>query len=188
MTDPEVRQIRDSKVLAAMSHPLRRRLMDVLEVYGPSTASALAQRTGQAVGNISHHLKVLAASELVEEVAELARDRRERWWRKVSGGLSWSAKDFKDDPVADAAESLGLDREFHLARTYLATGELYGQEWEGAAFAVDTWARMTPDELVILNKEIIELLINKWAKREIPDDGKHREPVFLFTHGFPAKP
>ena len=40
MTDPEMREIRDSKVLAAMSHLLRRRLMDVLEVYGPSTASA----------------------------------------------------------------------------------------------------------------------------------------------------
>jgi DNA-binding transcriptional ArsR family regulator len=188
MTDPEVREIRDSKVLAAMSHPLRRRLMDVLEVYGPSTASALAQRTDQAVGNISHHLKVLAASELVEEVPELARDRREHWWRKAYDGLRWSAKDFEDDPIADAAESLSLDRQFNLARTNLATRGTYREEWEGAAFAMDTWAQLTPEELETLGNEVIDLIINKWSNREIPDDGKHREPVFLFARGFPAKP
>jgi DNA-binding transcriptional ArsR family regulator len=188
MTVPDVREIRDSKVLAAMSHPLRRRLMDVLEVHGPSTASALAQRTGQAVGNISHHLKVLAASDLVEEVPELARDRRERWWRKAYDGLNWSATNFKDDPVADAAESLSLDHQANLARTWLAERENYGEMWEEASFSTDAWAQMTPEELDSLNEEIVALVIRKWAKREVPDDGQERKPVFLFARGFPAQP
>ncbi|MFI1889400.1 hypothetical protein [Streptomyces jumonjinensis] len=34
--------------------------MDVLKVEGPGTVSALAGRTGQAVGNVSHHIRVLA--------------------------------------------------------------------------------------------------------------------------------
>jgi DNA-binding transcriptional ArsR family regulator len=187
MTDPEVREIRDSKVLAAMSHPLRRRLMDVLEVHGPSTASALAQRTGQAVGNISHHLKVLAASDLVEEVPELARDRRERWWRKAYDGLRWSSKDFKDDPVADAAESLSLDHQAHLARTWLSERGSYGEEWEGTAFATDTWANLSPAELREVAQETVALFV-KWSNRETPDDGQERKPVFLFGRGFPAQP
>jgi DNA-binding transcriptional ArsR family regulator len=187
MTDREVREVRDSKVLAAMSHPLRRRLMDVLEVHGPSTASALAQRTGQAVGNISHHLKVLAASDLVEEVPELARDRRERWWRKAYDGLRWSAKDFKDDPVADAAVSLSLDRQNNLVRTWISERESYGEAWEGASFATDTWAHLSPDELRQLAEETIALF-TKWSHRETPDDGQERKPVFLFGHGFPAQP
>src|SRR4051812_21439100 len=66
MEEKNVREIRDSKALAAMSHPLRRRLLDVLHLDGPATASTLAAQTGKAVGNVSHHLKVLAASELVE--------------------------------------------------------------------------------------------------------------------------
>ena len=71
MTDsPGIRQITDSRVLAAFSHPLRRRLMDVFTVDGPATASMLAEATGQAVGNVSHHLKVLASAELIEEVPE----------------------------------------------------------------------------------------------------------------------
>ena len=83
----ETREIKDSKALAAMAHPLRRRLMDVLKVNGPATVSALAEHTGHAVGNISHHLTVLAENELVEEVPELARDRRERWWRRHRSGV-----------------------------------------------------------------------------------------------------
>ncbi|MFC0099602.1 hypothetical protein ACFFKH_19035 [Micromonospora marina] len=35
MERPSVRQVTDSRVLAALAHPLRRRLMDVLKVYGP---------------------------------------------------------------------------------------------------------------------------------------------------------
>ena len=46
----DVRQVTDSRVLAAMSHPLRRRLLDVLAVYGPQPVGALAERTGQAPG------------------------------------------------------------------------------------------------------------------------------------------
>ncbi len=49
-------------MLAAMTHPLRRRLLTLLKVDGPAMASTLAERTGQAVGNISHHLRVLGAS------------------------------------------------------------------------------------------------------------------------------
>ena len=85
MGRPDVAAVTDSRaVLAALAHPFRRRLMDVLKVDGPSTAACSpAHRPG--VGNVSHHLKVLAAAGLVEEAPELARDRRERWWRLVTG-------------------------------------------------------------------------------------------------------
>jgi hypothetical protein len=28
----------------------------------------------------------------------------------------------------------------------------------------------------------------RWSRREIPDDGVEREPVFVFSRGFPAQP
>ena len=102
-------------MLSALAHPFRARLLDALKVDGPSTASALSRRTGQAVGSVSHHLKVLSDVGLVEEVPELARDRRERWWRLVSQGLRWSWSDLVDDPVAleagAAAESMEFRRQ-----------------------------------------------------------------------------
>jgi DNA-binding transcriptional ArsR family regulator len=186
-----VRQITDSRVLAAVSHPLRRRLMDVLKVDGPSTVSMLAERTGQAVANVSHHLKVLGGCDLVQEAPELARDRRERWWRLVSPGLRWSNADFGDDPaavaVANAAVSLNLDRQVSLVRAWHAAAESEHEVWGEGPFSTDRWLHLTPSELAELCAEITGLLA-RWATREVPDDGQRREPVFLFAHGVPARP
>ena len=189
--DPAVRQITDSRVLAALAHPLRRRLMDALKVDGPSTASMLAQRTGQAVANVSHHLRVLGASDLVQEAPELARDRRERWWRLVSPGLRWTTSDFDDDPaaqaVANAAASLNLDRHLGLVRAWYAAREAEREVWGDSPFSTDKWLRLTPAELLRVEQEIVDLL-ERWAARDVSDDGQRRDPVFLFAYGVPAQP
>jgi DNA-binding transcriptional ArsR family regulator len=191
MATSDVRQITDSRVLAVLAHPLRRRLMDVLKVDGPATVSALAERTGQAVANVSHHLRMLASAELVEEAPELARDRRERWWRLVSAGIRWSTVDFGTDPaalaVANAAESLNLDRHMGLVRSWYAASETDRQEWGQAAFSTDKWLHLTPAELIELQKQIDEVFAT-WGRREVPDDGQRRRPVFLFAYGVPAQP
>lgn len=190
---PDVRQITDSRVLAAMAHPLRRRLMDVLKVHGPSTVGQLAERTDQAPANVSHHLKVLAAADLVTEAPELARDRRERWWRLVTRALRWSNADFDADPaaraVADAATSLNLDRHVALARAWHAADESTQATWDDAPFSTDHWLRLTPAELAELSREMIDLLA-RWANRDLPDDDDDagRRPVFVFVHGVPARP
>ncbi|WP_030926015.1 ArsR/SmtB family transcription factor [Streptosporangium amethystogenes] len=190
MTDPDDSKVTDSRVLAAMSHPLRRRLMDVLKVHGPATASALAARTDQAIPNISHHLKVLSAAGLIEEAPELAKDRRERWWRLVAPTVRWVTGDFDDDParqaVSNAAVSLGLDRQFNLVRAWFAVRE-ERPEWNGAAFSVDKWLQLTPAELGELEQEILAVL-DRWERRTPPEDEQLREPVFVFTHGVPGQP
>jgi len=187
----DLRQVTDSRVLAAMAHPLRRRLMDLLKVDGPATASMLAERTGEAVGNISHHMKVLAASDLVEEVPELARDRRERWWRLVSAALRWSSRDFENDPageaVAMAAASLGTERQLALLNAWRAASAEEHSAWGEGPFSTDSWMRLSPDELVEFSHEVIGL-IRRWADRDVPDDGVERSPVFVFSHGIPAQP
>jgi len=191
MTIDGVRQITDSRVLAALSHPLRRRLMDVLKVDGPSTASALAARTGQAVGNVSHHLRVLGACNLIEEAPELARDRRERWWRLVSRGVRWNSSDFRDDPaaaaIADAGDSLNLDHHTQRVRSWFATGDDEKATWQDSAFSTDKWLHLTPEELQAVGDEIIAVL-ERWSRRPAADDGAARRPVFVFAHGVPAQP
>ncbi|GAA1387188.1 helix-turn-helix domain-containing protein [Kitasatospora putterlickiae] len=187
-----VRQIADSRVLAALTHPVRRRLLDLLAVDGPATVGLLAERTGQAVGSISHHLKVLADADLVEEAPELARDRRERWWRPTDGTPRWRRADFADDPVAeavaDAAGSLELERQAALVRGWSAARHEYPEPWrEGCAVATDTWLRLTPEEARELAGELVELL-SRWAVRPVPEDGRERRPVFAFAYSVPARP
>jgi DNA-binding transcriptional ArsR family regulator len=190
MTGAELPKVTDSRVLAAMSHPLRRRLMDVLKVHGPATASALAGRTGQAVANISHHVKVLSAAGLIVEAPELAKDRRERWWRLAAPELRWVTSDFDDDParqaVASAAASLHLDRQVSLVRAWYAVRE-ERPAWDGAAFSVDRWLHLSPGELTELEQEILAVL-DRWEQRGLPGGGQAREPVFLFAYGVPAQP
>jgi DNA-binding transcriptional ArsR family regulator len=185
--EKNVREIRDSRALAAIAHPLRHRLLDLLHLDGPATASLLAEKTDQAVGNVSHHLKVLAASDLIEEAPELARDRRERWWRRTSGAIRWGAQDFPDDPIAEAAEVLILDHQHAVAREWLAKRETYPEEWRGAPFSIDGWARLSIAELAELNDRIVALLA-EYRDRTLPDDGAERRPVFLAARASLGRP
>ncbi|MFI5838436.1 ArsR/SmtB family transcription factor [Catenuloplanes sp. NPDC051500] len=191
MTIDGVRKVDDPRVLAALSHPLRRRLMDVLKVEGPGTASVLAAATGQAVGNVSHHLKVLGECGLIEEAPELARDRRERWWRLVSRGLRWTTAEFRGDPaaeaVAEAAQSMNLDYHMSRARAWYAAGDDEREHWANAPFSNDQWLRLTPGELGELEAEVLAL-VERWRSREVPDDGADRRPVYVFTYGVPGRP
>jgi DNA-binding transcriptional ArsR family regulator len=191
MADPQVRHITEARVLAALSHPVRRRLMDALKVYGPSTVGQLAERTGQAAANVSHHLRVLGGCDLIAEAPELARDRRERWWRLATPGVRWSTAEFDDDPaaqaVANAAESLNLDRHASLVRAWFSASEADRRSWATAAFSTDRWLHLTPEELAELGQQIMDLL-QEWGTRDVPEDGRRRDPVFLFAYGIPARP
>ena len=191
MAERTVREITDARVLAALAHPLRSRLMDVLRVHGPSTASILAQRTDQAVGNISHHLRTLAGCGLVEEVPELARDRRERWWRLVDTAVRWSSRDFGSDPAAEALElaasSLNLDRQLRFVRAHQSAGDEERASWPDGPFSTSHWLQLTDAELAEFGSEVIALF-SRWSDREAPDDDQQRRPVFAFAHGVPATP
>jgi len=187
---PTVQTVSDAQALAAMANPHRSRILDALSVDGPSTASALAKRTGQAVGSASHHLKVLAEVGLVVEAPDLARDRRERWWRLVAPARRWSRAEFAGDAgavtAALAAESLALRREFDRSQEWLGNAEAAG-EWDDAAFATQIWLELTPEELRELSVELVNLT-RRWRDRVIPADGRERETVFVFARGFPAQP
>ena len=187
---PGIRTVTDAKALSAMANPFRSRMMDALKVDGPSTASALAQRTGQAVGSASHHLKVLSEAGLVEEAPELAKDRRERWWRLVDAGTRWSRGDFADDTAAVtaayAAEALALQRQFERVQEWNANAATV-PVWDDAAFATQNWMRLTPAELEQVAEEMVDVLL-RWSSRAIPDDGQERESVYVFARGFPAQP
>jgi DNA-binding transcriptional ArsR family regulator len=184
-------QIKDTRVLAAMTHPLRRRLLTLLKVDGPAMASTLADRTGQAVGNISHHLRVLGAAGLIEEAPELAKDRRERWWRRTAGTVSWSARDFAGDDagetIALAAQSINLDYQLATLRAWDTAPPSEKERWPRGPFAVDSWMRLDDAELAELCAELTAV-IRRWGDREIPDDGRERGTVLVFTHGVPGQP
>lgn len=188
MTDPL--HVTEAAVLRAVAHPLRRRVLDVLRVHGPQTASLLAERTGSAVGNLSHHLKVLAAAGLLVEQPALARDRRERWWSLVQTGIAWAEDDFADDPAGAAASAaavqLGLARQLELTRAWLAASAT-DPDWRRAAVSTDAWLSLSVEELAALDGEL-NAVLHRWRTRPAPQDEVARRPVFAYARAFPAQP
>lgn len=190
MASDKIRQITDATVLAALAHPTRRRLMDALVVHGPSTAGQLSERLGVAVGNISHHLKVLAEADLLEEAPELARDRRERWWRRAHAGLRWTRSEVgstaAEEAIADAAEATDFHRQIELTQAWFAGREPL-TDLDRAAYSTIFWLQLNADELTEMSEEIVTVF-RRWYEREVPDDGTERSPVFAFSRAFPARP
>ncbi|NUP51377.1 MAG: helix-turn-helix domain-containing protein [Catenulispora sp.] len=196
---PEPRRITDPEVLKGLSHPLRQRLLRLLTQLGPSTTTILAAHLdGADPGQISYHLRELGKRGFIEEAPELARDRRERWWRVPRGSISWSNTDFQTPEgraVAEAAFAQNVTDQFERLRDYASAAEDWPTEWQRAATSSTTNLRLTPEELRGLCEEL-EGVVRRWAEpgrrdpalrpQEQPEDG--REQVLVFFHAFPEKP
>jgi DNA-binding transcriptional ArsR family regulator len=186
---PANRRHAEPSVIAAVHHPLRRRLLDLLGVEGPATASQLAERTGELVGNVSHHLKVLASADVIEEAPELAKDRRERWWRSVRGSYSWSVADAAGEPagelVATVAEERNLTYHSEKVRQWFEIRSEYDEDWVRAAFATESWLTLTPERLTELSARIGAVIQEYYAS---PSEESTAIPVYVFAHGVPARP
>lgn len=185
------RKVTDPAVLKALAHPLRLRLYELLSARGPATATRLGEHVDEAASLLSYHLRQLARHGYVEEAPDLATDGRERWWRVVPGGISWSTADFLGDPgsraVTATAERQLLARQLDKLQQYADSQDAWGRDWVDAAVGTDALFRLTPDELRALHAEL-QAVVSRWAGRAEPDDGQDRADVFAFLHVFPFRP
>jgi len=135
----------DAQTLRGIAHPLRLRLLNLLREDGPSTATRLAERTGESSGSTSYHLRQLALYGFVEE--DPRTGGRERWWRAVHRGNVLEAEDIQAAP--DEAEAYlrtvaaqyadRVQRWLHRAPALLGI-------WDRAATLSDWRLRLTPAE------------------------------------------
>lgn len=189
------RPVTDAKALRAIAHPLRVRLYEILTAEGPATVSRLADELGAMVGTLSYHLRQLEAHGYIEEAPELARDRRERWWRAIPGGIRWSEVALGDTPggreAADAARRVLLSRQIERLRRWNEHAGAWSEAWRDAAVGTDMLLTLTPAELRQFGEEI-DAVVHRWverSRRHQPKRGvrsrKGRRQVFFFAHAFP---
>jgi DNA-binding transcriptional ArsR family regulator len=180
---PSLRHVEDTKVLRAMAHPLRLRLIGALRKDGPATASELGRRFGESSGMTSYHLRQLERYGFVEEERQ---DGRKRFWRALDEGTEWSI-DTDDTAFVEASSALGgqLVAEYSrwLQRWYAETAD-WDRPWRAAAESMDQWFELTPDELRELSDDV-RALLDRYADRRVPRDGTERA-IVLF-HAFPEK-
>ena len=77
----------DASSLRGLAHPLRVQICDRLGMYGPATATQLAEMLGESSGATSYHLRQLEKYGFVEEDTTRGSGR-ERFWRRVPGATT----------------------------------------------------------------------------------------------------
>ena len=173
--------------LRALAHPDRLRILGVLRVEGPSTATALAQRFGLNSGATSYHLRQLHGHGFIEPAEDLG-NKRERWWRSRH-----------ESTLFDNAELTGSDLEGGLAFAQAVVSRHAAQiqqaheryrdlpvEWRKASMQSDFLLPLTPDQAKALNDRISALL---WeAKAATPPPGEAppgTQTYMVVLYGFP---
>ncbi|WP_405592251.1 helix-turn-helix domain-containing protein [Streptomyces sp. NBC_01190] len=185
-TSAEGHQPTDPKSMRALAHPTRLRLLAELRIRGPQTVGLLSDILGEPVGGVSYHLGQLATHHLVEEVPELARDRRERWWKAAHPRTVLGPADGADDPQrAEASQALRhaiIQRYLDLLERYLDSESSLGKRWANNAVSSDATLHLTPEQLGELKGELEEVAA-RWEERGNRDT-PGTQPVVLMYHAF----
>ncbi|QIB42293.1 ArsR/SmtB family transcription factor [Streptomyces aureoverticillatus] len=175
--DPE----REPAAIKALTHPLRIRLLGLLRMDGPATASELAASTGESSASTSYHLRVLAKYAFVAEAEH--RDGRERRWRAVHAVTTWDHSAMDASPVGRDFAGIMARRQIEnfgatLARheSDIADGRL-GREWLDHAGITDLMPRLTSESLGEL-KQAYEDKLEELAARDAGDARAEQVMVF----------
>jgi DNA-binding transcriptional ArsR family regulator len=150
--------------LRGLVHPIRVRLLYLLETDGPATASQLGRRIGQSSGVTSYHLRILAEHGFLAEDTERGNGR-DRWWRTNyrSSAVSFRSPDDPGDPesveVAEQYMRLVVDTYHERMLSYVDSlagrlDQLPTLPWTFSENAIE----LTHDEARALAAEVTALI------------------------------
>lgn len=185
--DPERDALLTPKRLAGLVHPIRVRILQLLQTDGPSTATALAARVGQSSGVTSYHLRVLADLGFIVEDSERGT-RRDRWWRAVHRATAFTFRAPEDpgnpETVKDAKQWLRIDAD-EAHRRMIAAIDTLPARWDelpNMPWQINEWPlRLTRDEARALGWQVSELVQQYRREPGDPDPRPDTErAVFQF--------
>lgn len=162
--DPDRDLILTPKRLKGLNHPIRLRLLELLQQEGPSTATSLAARIGQSSGVTSYHLRVLGEHEFIVEDTGRG-NARDRFWRAPHRSMGFTLR-MPDDP--GSSENIGETEQYlrivasEIYRRVLAgidqftsqPDDMAGAPWQLNDFPL----RLTTEEARALTGQINELV------------------------------
>jgi len=189
VNEPRPHRDLDMESLKALSHPLRVQLFDALSVYGPATASGLAERLGESSGATSYHLRQLEKHGFVREL-EGHGTTRERWWERVPGGINIGSPASDGTPAGRSAAQL-IYREFRrsqdrLLNEFVDRGhDELPQEWAEASDLSTVNSNLTAEQLKVF-VDVVSKAIDEYV---IPYKGQKdpgARPVHIEFNAFPV--
>ncbi|HZC73775.1 MAG TPA: helix-turn-helix domain-containing protein [Jatrophihabitans sp.] len=174
--DPTQDAMLTPKALRGLVHPIRLRLLDLLQADGPATATSLAKRIDQSSGVTSYHLRVLAEHGFIVEDTERGNGR-DRWWHAVHRTTSFTFRK-EDDPgteetIEEAERFMRLVADESHRRVLAAIGTLPSRRDELGTmpWTVSEWPlRLTLAEAEELKLAVSELIVRFERSRAGSDE------------------
>ncbi|MPZ28533.1 MAG: helix-turn-helix domain-containing protein [Micromonosporaceae bacterium] len=190
--DPDKpRRIDDLDVLKGLAQPLRQRLWRLLHQLGPCTVGTLAARVGADPGQVSYHLRELAKRGWIEPAPELARDRRESWWRAVPETTTWTTEDFPTPEARAVVTQLNAQLivgDLERLRQFMRTEPQWSPEWLAGSGRSRSFLFLTAAEAQAMHDELNQVL-RRWAAtgNRAREAGQvaGRRPYLCLMFGFP---
>ncbi len=169
------------KAIRALAHPLRLRILDLIQDRGPMTASQVSELVGESPTNCAFHLRTLGRYGYLEEAG--GGKGRERPWRHKAHELAI------DDTVTDRESVAGFRaaaevRQRARRAEWDARSAHAPQEWQHADFDLEISARLTPAELRAARHAIQEAVMRIVNKRDQADPAAAL--VVITASGFPV--
>jgi DNA-binding transcriptional ArsR family regulator len=169
------RQVSDPKILRAIAHPLRNRILTELAATGPMRAADLAAALDLPANQMSFHLRQLAKYGLVVEAPEAARDRRDRVWRSASeDGVRVELSEIEKSPGGRAAAR--VFRRHRAEWGHAVVDAVYDdarRDPDTLRTVTESAVRLTKEEAAELAAEL-DAVVDRWAARTRGDSGARR--------------
>lgn len=170
--------------LKALSHPVRVRMLGLLRVDGPATATSLATRLGLNTGATSYHLRQLAQHGFVVD-DESRGNGRERWWKAAHSSTTTDGAVPGDQEARETTEaylqSVAVVMTEMLQRA-IEELPLVPDEWGAASTFSDWVVRLTPARAKALVDSVAELLM---SSEEDEEGSEGAEQFVIQLHAFP---
>jgi len=178
----------DPRVLRAVAHPTRGRILDELGATGPMRAADLGESLGIPANQASFHLRQLAKYGVIVPAPEAARDKRDRVWRLSSQrGFRLDVQDIEKQPGGRAAMS--VFRQNKAAWAHRLVDEVWSLKRTKNTFnaIVDQSMKLTRDEAAEFMGEVDEVLA-RWADKTRGRSRDRRTYVFYaMVQPYPEK-
>jgi DNA-binding transcriptional ArsR family regulator len=175
------------QALKALSHPVRLRMLGLLRLEGPATATQLATRLGLNSGATSYHLRQLAQHGFVVD-DDGRGNARDRWWKAAH--RSTQTANTADDPAARETleaylQSVAVVMTEQLQRA-IEELPLVPEPWGEASTFSDWVIRLTPARAKALVHALAEELRKAEAEEEGDDDSAEQFVVQLTAFPLPG--
>ena len=175
----DLRPVHDPKLLRAIAHPLRNRILTELEASGSLRAADIARILDVPANQASFHLRQLAKYGLVEEDADAARDKRDRVWRTTDAAtMDVDLAALERAPGGKAASA--VFRRNKAAWNHYVVDAAYSEDRpEGAVRSIGEFAlKLTRDEARQVSEDV-NALLQGWADRTRGTDPDRRTYLLL---------